>query len=199
MGRHSTGIVTTGQSKRIELSYLLKKGYIKKNCCVSGSLSWTDESSIGFYSVYTEDEAYIELNYTITDYSTNEKTSYNYKAFLDVIPSNLGKGEILYFICPDSGKKCRILYKCYGSGIWKARESYQNRIYYESQIESKRYRGMKGLFLDRQISDLYQNAKKSHYKGKPTRLIQRINKLKQKENIAYRDYNSIEKLMNGIK
>ncbi len=199
MGRYSTGAITTGQARRIELSYLLKENIIKKDHSFNGSISWTDGSSISLYSVYNDSEAFIDVSYTTTYNATNEKKDFKYRIELETVPSNLGKGEVVYFICPDSGKRCRILYKCYGSDMWKARETYQNRIYYENQIENKRFRGMKGLYLDRQISELFQKAKKSHYKGKPTHLMKRINKLQQIEAIAYKNYDSIHKLMLGIR
>jgi len=198
MGRYSTGAKTTGQIQRIELSYLLKQGIIKKYQSYNGTISWTNKSNIGIYTVYNDNEAYIELNYT-TVFATNEKTSYKYKIELEAIPSNLGKGEVLYFICPESYKRCRILYKCYGSGTWKARESYQNRIYYESQIEPKSIRPFKYLFTINKISELYKKAKKSHYKGKPTKLMQKIEKLNRLSDKALIYYEQFEKLMCGIK
>lgn len=199
MGRYSTGAKTTGQIQRIELSYLLKQGIIKKHHSYNGSLSWNNESSISINSVYNDSEAYIELSYITTVFATNEKTSYKYKIELETIPSNLGKGEIIYFVCPESHKKCRILYKAYGSGIWKARKSYQNRIYYESQIEPKSIRPYKYFFIDNLMSELHQKAKKKHYKGKPTRIMKRIQNLQNKHNFAMLDYDKFERFLCGIK
>jgi hypothetical protein len=39
MGRHTTGIVTNKGALRIELKYLFKNGFLKKNCVYIGSLS----------------------------------------------------------------------------------------------------------------------------------------------------------------
>jgi hypothetical protein len=48
MGRWSTGAITTDGAIKLELSYLLKNGYIKKGYNTSASLSWTDGSSIHY-------------------------------------------------------------------------------------------------------------------------------------------------------
>ena len=52
MGRYSTGICTTKGSLRIELSYLLKKGFLQKGKITSGSLSWTSGASISIVGCY---------------------------------------------------------------------------------------------------------------------------------------------------
>lgn len=137
MGRWSTGAITTNGAIRLELSYLIKNGYIKKGCNTSASPSWTGGSSINFESFYSNDNPYIRLKYTETVHSTGEESKHDYNIYLESIPSNLGKEEILYFICPDSGRRSRVLYRCYGSKIWKSREAYQNRIYYQTQLDPK--------------------------------------------------------------
>ena len=91
--------MTTNSATRIELSYLLKNGYIQKDRIASAQLSWTDDSSIGFESCYTENDSYIRLKYTNTSYHDDEVTKHDYKIQLVTVPSNLGKGEVLYFVC----------------------------------------------------------------------------------------------------
>jgi hypothetical protein len=199
MGRHSTGALTTKEIKRIELSYLLKNGYIVKGKHIASSLSWTCGSSAGFESKYFENEAYIRLNYTNTKYSTNEVTKHDYKIQLVTIPSNLGKGNLLYMLCPVTNKRCRILYCAYDSTIWKSREAYKNRIYYQDQLDPKSVRPYKYLFTDRIMDELYSKKKKSHYRGKPTRIMKRIEKLNQKHDLAFLDYDKFERLLCGIK
>ena len=129
MGRHSTGACTTGEVHRIELSYLLRQGFIRKNGKVSGTLSWNSGGSISFESAFTEEERYIRLVYYLESSYSGEKTNHDYKILLTTIPSNLGRGEIIYFVCPATGRRARILYRCYGSPIWKCRAAYHYRIY----------------------------------------------------------------------
>ena len=62
MGRNSTGAITTKEVIRIELSFLLKNGYIQKGRHISGVLSWSNDSNIGLESCYTNEELYLRLN-----------------------------------------------------------------------------------------------------------------------------------------
>src|SRR5688572_15643281 len=115
MGRPRTGAWSVYESIRIELPYLLKHGYIKKHCIVSSRLTWTDgrnpvSASVGFKSSYlAENENYIELTYTLT-VGGGEPIACNYRVQLEEVPSNLGKGKVLYFSCHESYRRCRILY-----------------------------------------------------------------------------------------
>jgi len=195
MGRYSTGAITTKEATRIELSYLLKKGLIKRGCDITSSLSWTNGSSIGFESCYYSGDPYIRLNYNNTNSYTGEVTSHDYRIYLTTVTSNLGKGEVLYFLCPITGRRCRILYKCYGSLIWKSREAYQNRIYYQTQLDPKSMRPFKALFMDRKFEELYKKKRKSHYRGKPTRIMRRINDLERKHDLALLRYDDFERYL----
>ncbi len=187
MGRQSTGAITTREVLRIELSYLLKQGYLKKGCIIKGILSWTTGNNIQITSAYTKDKRYIKLKYNISNRDTGDNEDCEYDIQLTTIPSNLGRGEIVYFSCPITGVRARILYKCYGSKIWKSRGAYRHRIYYSSQQCSK-YDLHNTRFWDisKKLDKCYERNKKSHYQGKETKLMQRINLLEKKK--AYHDW-----------
>ena len=140
MGRSSTGAYTTQQSRKIDLRWMLKNGYLKENTHSSGQMNWTCGSTAGIEAINTKDKKYIRLNYTVTDIH-GVKTDYNYKIEIVTIPSNLGKGEVLYFVCPKSGKRAKVLYSAYGHHKYIHREWYLERyglrLYYNSQISSK--------------------------------------------------------------
>ena len=175
MGRYSTGATTVEVAQRIEMSYLIKRGYFSCFSEQYGShtqqLSWTDSSSIGVETVHKPNETYLRLYYTITD-RTGEKTEMDYKVFIEYKPSNLGKGNVLYFRCPISNKRCRILYRAYGSQYFKAKEAYKFRLYYAAQKVSKTY-----LILDRKfaaeakLEKLIRQKKRNQrtFKGKLTK------------------------------
>ena len=183
MGRYSTGAITTNEVIRIELSYLLKNKYIEKGCIKQLNLSWTNGSNITVITCYKDDDKYIRLIHTTTNNRTGESKDYDYKIKLTTIPSNLGIGEIVYFLCPQTGRKARILYKCYGSEIWKSRFSYKTRIYYQSQIASKlNVYNDKFWKLERLIEKIEPTVRKQQYKGKATRLMTRISMLRKKRN-----------------
>ena len=179
MGRVSTGAITTKESARIELSYLLREGYIKKEGHILGSLSWTDGSSITIESKYTEDEKYLRLVYTLID-STGEKYSLDYKVGLYTKPSNLGVGEVLFFVCPQARNLCRVLYRAYGSPIWKSRGSYARYVYYPQQISSKRSKYNDRYWdLKRKLEELYKKRASYTFKGKSTKRAERIDRLER--------------------
>ena len=186
MGRYSTGAWTTDECLRIELSFLLKKKYLIRGKQTAGSLSWNcngqPSGNISIYCSWPSDPAKrpsIRLLYTTTDRTTGVKEDRDDTVYLEAYPSNLGKGEVLYFICPSSGKRCRILYKAYGCPIWKSRQSYQNRIYYPSQKCSKReYYCERYWALDKQIEKLRTPKRRSKtYRGKPTKRAERLERL----------------------
>jgi hypothetical protein len=180
MGRHTTGIITTGQACRIELKYLLKQGYIQKDCRIPRTLSWSDGSSMQIYSVYTNSEKYIKLTYTLTERATGKKFEYDYEIELVEIPSNLGKGNVLFFVCPESYNRCRILYRCYGYHKFKCRKAYRTRIYYNLQIQSEHYYNNERYFrTEEKLNKLESERRSYYYKGKPTKRLKRILKLQQ--------------------
>jgi len=181
MGRYSTGAITTGEAIRIELSYLFKSGFIQKGRFIYATLSWTNGSDIYIHSDFTVDQPYIRLIYKNTSYNTGEVTDHDYKIYLTSITSNLGKGQVLYFLCPVTMQRCRILYKCYGSPIWKSRYAYRHRIYYQCQISSKLHHYIDRYWgVEKQLEQLYSQVVKSHYMGMKTTLQKRIEFLENK-------------------
>ena len=120
---------TTTSCKRIELSYLKEHKMLVKGEIVSSILSWTDESRINLTVYYTDTDKYLQLDYTIDN---NLKKSYQVQ-FIEK-PSNLGKGQVIYIVCPFSGGLCRKLYLAYGSTQFKSIKAYDRRIYYRGQL-----------------------------------------------------------------
>ncbi len=184
MPKNSTGAFTTGEAKKIEMSFLFKYGYIEKGKIISKVLNWVDgqgnsNGKIGITSVFTEDEKYIELNYILTEHN-GDKYDRKYKVYITGVKSNLGKGFNYYFLCPLSNRRCKILYGAYGSHYFKSRESYQNRIYYDCQIVSKYYYPMQRYFaLDKKLQKLCREKHRESYNGAKTRSVKRIDKVEQ--------------------
>lgn len=184
MGRYRTG-TTTGEAVRIKLSYLLKEGFIQKGAITRGVLSWTNGGRISIECKYIEDEQYIRLNYILTN-RDRDKREYDYKIQLTFIPSNLGKGNVPYFVCPVTGNPCRILYRAYGSPIWKSRNAYRYTLFYPTQTSSKlsKYNDEYWL-LDKRIKRLESEIRnQTHYNGKPTRRYKRLQRLRERKERA---------------
>jgi len=193
MGRNKTGAATCKEVQRIELSHLIKRKLIQKGKQISFPYSWSDGwgnplGNVWMTTNYGAEEKYLKLKYTITDRYSGDKTHYDYKIQLTAIPSNLGKGEVLYFLCPVSGKRCRILYSAYRYPKWKSREAYQNRLYYDGQLSSKLDKANDTYWaLNRQLEKM--EAAKHYplsYNGIPTKRQQRMERLTDK--MDYWDY-----------
>ncbi len=183
MGRNHTGAEVTESVERLELSKLIKLGFFRKGCIVNGQLKWTNGDSVGISVDYTEHNPVLNIYYTLTDNSSGKKYPYNYDINLIKRPSNLGKGQVLYFLCPDSGQPCRILYRAYGYHKWKCREAYQNRIYYPTQVSSKRgIYNDKYWLLEHKLQELLKGRRSFTYDGIETKKAAKIRAIIEERN-----------------
>lgn len=166
--------------KTVSITKLKEWGYLN-NGIHSGVISWSISgevtSRIGIKSNITEYRKFITLDYT------QNGESINYNVRIVSIPSNLGKGDVLYFVCPNTGKHCRKLY--HNSKYFLHREAFRY-LYYEKQIQSKKTRELysildKAFLKDEVYEEQYKKHFKTHYNGKPTK---RYQKLMNKINLA---------------
>ena len=148
-----------------------------------GVTSWSRNgevhSKIDIEVTHTEYDSFI-----IFDYKCNGEPK-RYKVNIISKVSNLGKGNVLFLVCPSTGKLCRKLYL--HSGYFLHRTAFKN-LMYSKQIESKKFRDLGKVFgacfiADEVYSELYKKYFKTHYNGKPTK---RYLKLKNKIDIANR-------------
>lgn len=188
MGRMPTGSQTCEGSKRIELSYLLRNGYLQKGKTTLGKLSWTFKGNpAGTIRIICSlaEEKYIRLVYTLVDRVAKKKKDFDYRIYLDSVPSNLGKGEVLYFLCPYTLKRCRILYSAYEYHKWQSRMAYEQRLYYESQLSSKmNYANTRYWKINSQIVEIQTSSHFHEYhQGRLTRKSIRLEVLKAKRTL----------------
>ncbi|WP_141106671.1 hypothetical protein [Hymenobacter gelipurpurascens] len=129
-----------------------------------------------------------EQSYLRLQYTANEKTKHDYRIELEAVPSNLpgAAGHRYYMICPKTGLRATVLYLRSGTGIFAHRLAYgPTRLYYDSQLEPKRFRGLGKYFaVDREWEKEYRKGRKTHYRGKPTRWYARLLKLEQQADAA---------------
>lgn len=182
MGRYTTGAETIDNSYLIDLSYLRKQNLLTKGQRNFGQLNWNRRGerigSIQYEANYLDPEnIYLRLAYTLTENREGKEYKYDYNIRIIEVPSNLGKGKVLYFVCPDTGNNCRKLYRAYGSHKWKSREAYEHRLYYPNQMESKRWRVNSRYFeLTRELEN--NTMRRTYkYKGKETRRYKKRQKL----------------------
>lgn len=165
MGRSSTGAWTTAQALQLELKNL--KPLLKPGRVIRATITYGSGASMGIEA--NLDGMQLRLFYTQTD-REGVKKRLDYIVRLTSLPSNLGKGEVLYMLCPVSGKPCRILYSAYSSEYFKAREAYQNRLYYSSQLSSKLDKANDDYWrLQRRLEAGDGKRRAWNYAGKPTK------------------------------
>jgi hypothetical protein len=157
------------EALQIHISKLKGWGYLNTEQIKSGTLNWSRNGyKTGSISIKVDthsEQPYIELDYKYRDEPRN------YKVYLTSTPTNLNRGEIWYFICPQTKKRCRKLYLI--GGYFLHREAF-NGCMYETQTQSKKYRGLDktlGVYFrsDQLFEQLYKKHFKKHYAGKPTK------------------------------
>ena len=183
------------EALQISISKLKEWEYLNPEQIKSGTLTWSrNGNKTGSISIKVNtqsEQPYIELDYKYRDEPRN------YKVRLVSMPSNLGKGLIWYFFCPQTNKRCRKLYSI--GGYFLHREAF-NGCMYETQTQSKKYRQLDKTFgvyfkIDDLYSQLYQKHFKKTYAGKPTkRYLRLMEQIQKAENVSYSE---MELLMLG--
>lgn len=175
------------EALQISISKLKEWEYLNAEQIKSGTITWSRNGNpTGSISIKVNthsEQPYIELDYKYRDEPRN------YKVSLVSMPSNLGKGLIWYFLCPETNKRCRKLYSI--GGYFLHREAF-NGCMYETQTQSKKYRQLDktlGAYFktDDLYSQLYQKHFKKTYAGKPTKKYLRLMKeIKKAESISHK-------------
>lgn len=173
MGRYGNYPTTVEDCKTISISKLKEWNYLdygKKSGVISWSRNGENTGRINIEVYVTEFTKYILLSYN------SNGTDINYRIDIESLNSNLGKGEILYFVCPQTKKYCRKLYL--KGGYFLHRTAFKE-LYYSKQIESKKNRDLLRIFESAFLSDevyeeRYKKYFKTHYNGKPTKKYLRL-------------------------
>lgn len=171
---------------KLNISKLKEWGYLNPEQVQNGTITWSrNNNKTGSISIKVNtlaDQPYLELDYNFRDEPRN------YKVYLTSVPSNLGKGFVWYFLCPETHKRCRILYSI--GGYFLHREAF-NGCMYESQTYSKKTRDLIKLLdphfkSEKLYSELYKKHLKKSYAGKPTKKYKRlVQEIEKAESIPY--------------
>lgn len=176
------------EALQIHISKLKKWGYLKPGQIKSGTIHWSENGNpagnISINGNTNGERPYIELVYKYRDEPRN------YKIFLTSTRSNLNKGEIWYFICPQTNKRCRKLYSI--GGYFLHRAAFKGCMY-ETQTRSKHNSKLCKIIDALFNSDSYytiinQKHFKKTYAGKPTKkYLQIMAQIKKAESITYHE------------
>ena len=165
------------EALQIHISKLKEWGYLQPSHIKSGTLTWSVRGQKrGSISILVN--TYNEHHFMVLDYKFNDEDR-KYKISLAQVPSNLGKGSMWFFLCPQTGKLCRKLYSI--GGYFFHREAFKGCMY-ESQTQSKHYRSLKKIYgtylqADNVYEQLFSKNFKSHYAGKPTKKYVKLTKM----------------------
>jgi len=180
------------EALQISISKLKEWEYLTPEQIRSSTITWSrNGNQTGSISIKVNthsEQPYIELDYKYRDKPRN------YKVRLVSMPSNLGKGLIWYFLCPQTNKRCRKLYSI--GGYFFHREAFKGCMY-QTQTQSKKYRQLDktlGAYFktDELCSQLYQKHLKKTYAGMPTKKYLRIMEQIQKaESISYQELDKL--------
>lgn len=142
---------------RISINCLRRLDYMVEGSTKKGTIVFDgDGAHIRVEANMCPPHYYVRLDYTY------HGRQIGYTVDLVSVASNLGSGRIWYFVCPRTGKRCRILYGV--DGYFLHREAFPEAVY-EVQTRSR---------SEREIAALVQLAfdpppKRKRYKGKLTR------------------------------
>lgn len=196
MPKPHTFPITFDSVLKLSISDLKKWNYLISRRQQSGTLTWSrngnETASIGISSDTAVAPPYIELDYTYKDKPRK------YRIRLVSEPSNLGLGEVWYFLCPQTGKRCRILYCVEG---WFLHRDVFRGCMYESQTRSKKMREFEkhlGIYFrqDSLYDELHKKYFKPFYAGKPTKRHIKISKKLHQASLI--SHEQIDKLIAGL-
>jgi len=138
-----------------------------------------DDLKVKFEAWNEESHFMLKLEYKTTDY-WGKPHQFSFWVEVEKRKSNLGHGEILYFICPYCDRPCRKLFKVNYCINFKCRKCYST-LPYPTQNSSKMYRANSKFFnVERTLERLYKMRQTGTYKGRMTKRARRIQMLENK-------------------
>lgn len=175
MGRYSSGVTLIDNIDTLSITKVKQWGHLD-NIGKSSTITWS-KNGVKKSSINITTEMSDRL-YIILSYKYGESELVKYKVAVTYIESNLGIGEIPYFICPYTKKKCRNLYST--GKYFLHRDAISNGMY-ENQTESKKMRQFTKVMgpyyrIDKVIQEFNSKHFKNFYNGKPTKRFVRLNK-----------------------
>ena len=186
MPKPPTYPILYNKALQINITKLKEWKYLKPKQVNSGTLSWSingnERGCISIIVNTCSEKPYIELDYKYRDEPRN------YKVSLVSMPSNLGKGLIWYFLCPETNKRCRKLYSI--GGYFLHRKAFKGCMY-EIQTQSKNNRLLSKIVESCNTTENLRNQLnkkyfKKTYAEKPTKKYLRIMEQIQKaESLPY--------------
>jgi hypothetical protein len=145
------GRPTVESGLTLDLSRLLKSGWLKARASTAGTLRWSaagiEMASVDFESCLGEKTGHMHLRWTSTDLPTGEKRGCENRITLTTRPQPFG-GRRWWFICPHTGRLASRLHLPSGAYTFACRRAY--RMGYRSQRQTLRDRALSRAYALRQ-------------------------------------------------
>jgi hypothetical protein len=157
------------ECKTLSIAFLQQYDYLEPDSIKSGTVHWS-RNDVRYASIGIAVNTFAERPYLELDYKCNSEPI-KYKVYLVAVPSNIGKGKVWYFLCPNTGKRCRKLYMI--DRYFLHRTAFRGAMY-EKQTYSKNSRQQFRLWgklfnTDKVYEQIYCKHFKTQYAGKPTK------------------------------
>lgn len=156
-------------AEQIRISDLRSGNYLNRGKISYGGLSW-DVGGLNEFHVHiavdlTSSGPFVELEHLIAG------NAVSYRIELVESPSNLGAGSVWYFLCPETKKRCRNLYRL--GDRFLHRTAVPGAMYL-GQARSKNQRALISSVRTLQKSRAFtRRYSKTHYAGKLTKRFKR--------------------------
>ncbi|WP_295652546.1 hypothetical protein [uncultured Mucilaginibacter sp.] len=185
MGRHSSFPKLIDECNNINISKLKGWGYLLPNGIKQGMLTWKIRGEV-VGCIMIEIRMLEDMGIMTLDYNSNN-VPVNYKVQITSKPSNLGKGLLWFFICPNTGKICRKLHL--SNSYFYHRTAFKDCLY-ETQTYGKRARDTKKAFdrvfkAEHAYEKIYSKHFKKFYKGKITKqYLRQLKEIEERQSIT---------------
>ena len=178
MGRPYTGADYTTSAYQLQAGDLRRRGVIVPGKTVRATITWPNGVTVNTESTWTDREQSLSLEFRLQEGNGSVET-WTQRIELQTAPSPL-QGELLYFICPRSHKRCRKIYRAYHSHGFYSRTAFGYRLYYPVQASSRMDKpGRQLQAVERRLEKLQAMRSTATYQGKPTKRAQRIAQLEE--------------------
>lgn len=167
MARQKKVLGYTDHLNKLSITMLRKAGFLRTQGYQLRSIRWdeTDREIVSVVVNTSDIHPYVLISHN------QPSRLIKYKVPLTTIPSNLGKGKLWYFLCPQTNKRCRVLY--FNENHFSHRTGLRNHYYFLQTMSHKSRSAIRILKTFKAgefaVQQLGQKHFKKMYNGRKTK------------------------------
>jgi hypothetical protein len=158
-------MTTVGQVSSLTVAALAKAGLFDRNDC-KGYIGSGDYQLSFIYRAQGDGVFYIG----------------GYRYPFALVPSNLGRGSLRYFVCALTGRRTRTLYRPHFNLPFGHRCAFRPVIGYASQLAGRKYHLQRAFQLGDKAERLEDEITRWQHNGQPTRRVRRLDAMVERSN-----------------